>query len=106
MNLSEKILHKHKQIKVLLLEFSILKMLIFNKHPLYGKEILLKLEKSAIPSHEGTIYPILSRMRRDQLLESYIEESDVGPPRKYYYLTKIGTKYYLETQSFLRNFAG
>jgi PadR family transcriptional regulator, regulatory protein PadR len=41
---------------------------------------------------EGTIYPILSRFRKQDLVETTIEESPDGPPRKYYRLTPLGRK--------------
>jgi PadR family transcriptional regulator PadR len=39
---------------------------------------------------EGTIYPLMRRLQSDGLVKTYLEESDSGPPRKYYQLTKAG----------------
>ena len=39
---------------------------------------------------EGTIYPLMRRMQTDGLVDTYLEESSSGPPRKYYQLTKAG----------------
>jgi len=58
---------------------------------LYGYDIVRKLRE--IPSlviSEGTIYPILSRLKREGLLGTSIKESSEGPPRKYYELTQKG----------------
>ncbi len=57
----------------------------------YGLEILRALElHSRLVLSEGTIYPILNRLRQDGLVESQWVESDSGHPRKYYSLTRAG----------------
>ena len=59
--------------------------------PLYGLEILRRLDADAgmsIP--EGTIYPLLSRMKAEGLVDSEWVEADAGHPRKYYRLTDPG----------------
>lgn len=59
--------------------------------PLYGLEILRTLESgSSIVVVEGTVYPLLTRLRSLGLLESEWVESDSGHPRKYYRLTEAG----------------
>jgi len=58
---------------------------------LYGYDIVRKLRD--IPSlviSEGTIYPILSRLKREGFVQTTIKESSEGPPRKYYELTEKG----------------
>src|ERR1700680_330025 len=58
---------------------------------LYGLEILRRLESdSDLIVSEGTVYPLLSRMKALGLLRSEWVESDVGHPRKYYALTPAG----------------
>lgn len=58
---------------------------------LYGYEIVRALRKiDGLVISEGTIYPILSRLKREGLVETNIEESSEGPARKYYRLTKTG----------------
>src|SRR3954468_2740807 len=60
---------------------------------LYGLEILRRLDSRAgmaIP--EGTIYPLLSRMKAEGLVESEWVEADAGHPRKYYRLTEAGRR--------------
>ncbi len=57
----------------------------------YGYQIAQGLtESSGLAVHEGTIYPLLSRLQREGLVEASWRESPAGPPRKYYHLTPIG----------------
>jgi PadR family transcriptional regulator PadR len=57
----------------------------------YGLEIIRALEKhSDLVLSEGTVYPILNRLREDGLLTSSWVESETGHPRKYYALTRKG----------------
>jgi PadR family transcriptional regulator, regulatory protein PadR len=59
--------------------------------PLYGLEILRNLESgSDLVVVEGTVYPLLTRLRSQGLLNSEWVESDSGHPRKYYRLTDAG----------------
>jgi len=58
---------------------------------LYGLEILRYLEQgSGLEVAEGTLYPILLRLKQDDLLESTWVEAEAGHPRKYYWLTTAG----------------
>ena len=58
---------------------------------LYGLEILRRLEEgSDLVLAEGTVYPILSRLKEDGLLQSEWVEAEAGHPRKYYWLTAAG----------------
>ena len=58
---------------------------------MYGYEIVRRLRKiDGLIISEGAIYPILSRLKRQGLVETSIQESAEGPPRKYYKLTKDG----------------
>lgn len=56
----------------------------------YAGDILDRLETTDFATREGTLYPLLSRMRRDGLLDHEWQESAAGPPRKYYRLTDAG----------------
>jgi PadR family transcriptional regulator, regulatory protein PadR len=71
-----------------LLEFLILKIVATNK--VYAADILKHLSTTDFATQEGTLYPLLSKMRRDGLLDYEWQESDAGPPRKYYELTGKG----------------
>ena len=57
---------------------------------MYAADILEHLSETDFATQEGTLYPLLSRMRRDGLLDYEWQESDAGPPRKYYELTAKG----------------
>ncbi len=57
----------------------------------YGFDLVRELgEVDGMVTSEGTIYPLLSRLRRDGLVETTWRESTAGPPRRYYRLTKSG----------------
>lgn len=57
----------------------------------YGFDLVRGLaEMDGMVTSEGTIYPLLSRLRRDGLVESNWQESPSGPPRRYYRLTDSG----------------
>src|SRR4026208_2285419 len=71
-----------------LLEFLILK--IVSAREVYVADILERLSDTDFATQEGTLYPLLSKMRRDGLLDYEWQESDAGPPRKYYELTAKG----------------
>lgn len=70
------------------LEFAIL--LIISKGRVYSSEILMKLKEADLLVVEGTLYPLLSRLRGAGVLSHSWEESKSGPPRKYYALTAKG----------------
>lgn len=58
----------------------------------YGFDLVRALgEMDGMVTSEGTIYPLLSRLRRDGLVESTWQESPTGPPRRYYHLTEAGS---------------
>ena len=71
-----------------LLEFLILKVIDADR--VYVADMLKKLSDTEFATQEGTLYPLLSRMRRDGLVDYEWKESDAGPPRKYYELTASG----------------
>jgi PadR family transcriptional regulator PadR len=57
----------------------------------YGFELVRELSESAgLVTSEGTIYPLLTRLRKDQLVTTTWRESESGPPRRYYQLTEAG----------------
>ncbi len=55
----------------------------------YGYELVNEISKT-ISISEGTIYPLLRRLKNDGYVTTYLEESSEGAPRKYYQLTKSG----------------
>ena len=62
---------------------------ILKKKDHYGYELVQKISKD-ISITEGTLYPILRRLKNDGYLQTYLRESNEGPSRKYYSLTKNG----------------
>lgn len=71
-----------------LLEFLILKIVASDK--VYVADILQRLSTTEFATQEGTLYPLLSKMRREGTVDYEWQESDAGPPRKYYKLTAKG----------------
>ncbi|MFZ1249170.1 MAG: PadR family transcriptional regulator [Candidatus Saccharimonadales bacterium] len=94
-----------------LLEFAVLQVISGKKA--YVADILTQLEKTAFATSEGTLYPLLSRLKRENLLAYEWAESENGPPRKYYQLTVVGTErlkqlhtYWHELYKSLENLGG
>jgi PadR family transcriptional regulator PadR len=73
-----------------LLEFVILS--IVAAQPVYVADMLKRLSATEFATQEGTLYPLLSKMRRDGFVDYEWQESGVGPPRKYYRLTEKGRR--------------
>ena len=79
------------QVRKGMLEFCILN--VIRGKSLYGYDIVRTLRGiEGLVISEGTIYPILSRLKREGFVKTTIKESTEGPPRKYYELTKKGEK--------------
>jgi PadR family transcriptional regulator, regulatory protein PadR len=60
--------------------------------PVYTSDIIRRLSEAELVVVEGTIYPLLSRLQKDGLLAHEWQESEQGPPRKYYRITDYGTE--------------
>jgi PadR family transcriptional regulator PadR len=73
------------------LEFCILSVL--REKDAYTSEILDTLKNAKLLVVEGTVYPLLTRLKNDGLLNYRWEESSSGPPRKYYGLTEEGIEF-------------
>jgi PadR family transcriptional regulator PadR len=71
-----------------MLELAVLTVISADK--VYVADILKKLASTDFATGEGTLYPLLSRLRREQLVDYEWAESEAGPPRKYYRLTDAG----------------
>lgn len=71
-----------------ILEYCILSIL--SKREAYASEMIKKLKSSKLLVVEGTIYPLLTRLKNEGLLQYRWEESTEGPPRKYYMITPLG----------------
>ena len=86
MDISEKL----SPIRKGLLEFVILKIVAGDK--VYVADMLKLLGPTEFATQEGTLYPLLSKLRREELVDYEWQESEAGPPRKYYKLTPDGQK--------------
>ncbi len=73
-----------------LLEFVVLT--VISKEDVYAANIIAALEPTEFRTQEGTLYPLLSKIRREGAVEYVWQESTEGPPRKYYRLTARGRK--------------
>ncbi len=71
-----------------ILEYCILSILA--RGEAYPSEILEALKNEKLLVVEGTLYPLLTRLKNDELLSYRWEESNSGPPRKYYHITDTG----------------
>jgi PadR family transcriptional regulator PadR len=76
-----------------LLELCILGIILRQKE-VYPSDILEQLKEAKLVVLEGTLYPLLTRLKNAGMLGYRWEESPSGPPRKYYSLTKDGIKLY------------
>ncbi|MFN4971455.1 MAG: PadR family transcriptional regulator [Bacteroidota bacterium] len=79
------------QMKKGILEYCILS--IIARGEMYASDILEELKKAQLIVVEGTIYPLLTRLKNDNLLSYQWIESKSGPPRKYFQLTDTGKLY-------------
>jgi len=75
-----------------LLEFAVLALIDSREGGFYPKELLDYLAKTEFAVPEGTLYSLLSKLRREGLIIQSREESDEGAPRKYHYLTTKGKR--------------
>lgn len=74
-----------------ILEFCILT--IISRGEVYASDILEELKEAKLLVVEGTLYPLLTRLKNSDLLSYQWKESTSGPPRKYYQLTPEGEKF-------------
>jgi len=86
-----KVENTQAQMRKGILEYCVLSIL--SKQECYPSEIILQLKAVELIVVEGTLYPLLSRLKNADLLDYRWEESNEGPPRKYYSLTKKGTDF-------------
>ena len=98
-----KIKNTQSQMRKGILEYCILSILK-NKEA-YPSDIIEKLKKVKMMVVEGTLYPLLTRLKDADLLQYRWEESTSGPPRKYYSLTKKGEEFLIELDSTWKDLA-
>ena len=90
------------QYKKGVLELCVLSLLYKQDH--YGYEISEQLSRK-IDISDGTVYPILRKLKTDDLVTTYLCEQSGGPPRKYYSLTMLGKREYLTARDEWLSFA-
>ena len=73
-----------------MLEYCIL--LLLKRQAAYANDIIQRLREAEMIVMEGTLYPLLTRLKKDGLLSYEWQESTQGPPRKYYKLTTDGVE--------------
>ena len=81
-----------QQMRKGVLEFCILG--IISQGEVYPSDIISKLKEAKLIVVEGTLYPLLTRLKNQGLLAYNWKESSSGPPRKYYSLTPIGEEFF------------
>ena len=91
-----KIENTKAQMRKGVLEYCIL--LVLDGKPLYASNIIQSLKEAKMIVVEGTLYPLLTRLKNDGLLSYRWEESTQGPPRKYYELTDSGREFLNELE--------
>ena len=90
-----KIDNSKAQMRKGVLEFCILAIIASEKE-IYPSDILIRLKDAELIVVEGTLYPLLNRLKDGGLLRYNWVESRTGPPRKYYQLTEIGQQFLKE----------
>ena len=78
------------------LEFCILS--VIKRGEAYPSDIIEEMKKANLNILEGTLYPLLTRLKNADLLSYRWVESSSGPPRKYFSLTEKGAKFYKELE--------
>ena len=68
-------------------------LLILAKNEAYASQIIHLLKEAELIVVEGTLYPLLNRLKKENMLQYRWEESPQGPPRKYYEITPEGLKF-------------
>jgi PadR family transcriptional regulator, regulatory protein PadR len=89
------------QFKKGVLEVAVLSLL--QKKDYYGYELVQAISEK-IEISEGTLYPLLRRLKKEGFLKTYLKESKEGPSRKYYKLTKKGRENGKKTKSEWKDF--
>lgn len=98
-----KIENTQSQMRKGILEYCILSIL--KNGEAYPSDIIGKLKKAKLIVVEGTLYPLLTRLKNAELLQYRWEESSSGPPRKYYSLTEKGIAFLLELDTTWKDLA-
>lgn len=79
-------------------------LLCVSKKDMYGYELIEEVSK-VVDINDGTIYPLLKRLTNEKYADTYLEESNEGPPRKYYKITVLGKERVKELEESWSSFA-
>lgn len=93
-NLDRNLAKLDKEMKSGMMSLLVLMILKKEEGPSYGYSIIRRLKELSSESlnfQDGTIYPVLRSLQKQGLVKSFWEESNNGPPRRYYDLTSLGT---------------
>lgn len=101
-NLEEYLDNLKSQMRKGTLEFCVL--LVISQGKAYTFDIIHKLKQADMVVVEGTLYPLLSRLKREGFLEYSWKESTSGPPRKYFSLTEKGKTAMEELKKYWKTF--
>lgn len=86
------------------LELAVLALL--HQAPRYGGKVVEDLTAGGLDVSTGTIYPVLTRLKKAELVQTHWEESPAGPPRKFYTLTDAGQEELRDLASAWRSLSG
>lgn len=87
-----------------ILEFCIVSLLADQE--IYTAELISRLKAANLLVTDGTLYPMLNRLQKAELLRYRWEESESGPPRKYYSLTETGVSYLQQLETAWQDITG
>lgn len=79
-------------------------LLCVQKKDRYGYELIEEVSK-VVDVNDGTIYPILKRLTNEKYFDTYLVESNEGPPRKYYKMTSLGKEKLEEQLTIWKSFS-
>jgi len=92
LNITEELKKKRTQLRRGILELCVLS--IISEGEIYSSDIITLLKRhKELELKEGTLYPLLSRLKNSGLLQYTWRESTSGPPRKYYEITETGSEF-------------
>ena len=87
-----------------LLEYCIVSLMA--EHEVYTAELIDRLKTANLLVTEGTLYPLLNRLQKAGVLQYRWEESESGPPRKYYSLTDAGSNFVADLDTAWKDITG
>jgi len=88
------------QLKRGLVELSILTIINSGEYLYYAEKIRERLSETELAQPKGTLYPALKKLMKEKIIDQHYDESDLGTPRKHYFLTEKGRIYYEELDKY------